>query len=270
VVAHGGEALQYAALARPRGTALVYLKIGLTRGLLRGRARLTFLRAIARRADAVVGVSEEMVEEARELLGVPALLIPNGRDHETYVPGPGSDPPRAAFVGELNEAKRPDLFCAVVRQVDAPLEGVVVGDGPLRDRLEGVDLLGRREDVPDVLAGCDLFVFTGKGVEGMPGVLIEAGLCGLPTVTTDVPGARSVVEDGVTGFVSADWTGLVQHVERLARDPELRRRMGAAARQRCLERFTMQASARQWRALLEALPRGTPPERAIHEALGVQ
>jgi glycosyltransferase involved in cell wall biosynthesis len=273
VVAHGGEALRYAALARPRGTPLVYLKIGLTKGLLRGRARLALLRAVARRADAVVGVSDEMVEEARELLGVPALLIPNGRDHESYIPGPGSDPPRAAFVGELNAAKRPDLFCDVIREVrgrGTSLDAVVVGDGPLRPRLEGVEVLGRRDDVPALLAGSDLLVFTGSGVEGMPGVLIEAGLCGLPAVTTDVPGARSVMADGVTGFVAADRPGLVEHVDRLARDADLRRRMGAAARERCLERFTMEASARQWQALLEALPRGASPERAVREALGVQ
>jgi glycosyltransferase involved in cell wall biosynthesis len=218
-------------------------------------------------------VSEEMVEEARELLGVPALLIPNGRDHEQYVPGPGADPPRAVFVGELNPAKRPELFCDVVREVrghGTQLDAIVVGDGPLRPRLRGVELLGRRDDVPDVLAGSDLLVFTGKGIEGMPGVLIEAGLCGLPVVTTDVPGARSVVEDGVTGFVVADPVELVEHVDRLARDAELRRRMGAAGRERCLERFTVEASARRWRALLDALPGGTPPERAVHEALGVQ
>ena len=35
----------------------------------------------------------------------------------------------------------------------------------------------------------------------MPGVLIEAGFAGLPVVTTEVPGARTVIEDGVTGFV---------------------------------------------------------------------
>jgi glycosyltransferase involved in cell wall biosynthesis len=248
------------------------VKIGLTAGLLRGRLRLAVLRRLAARADAVVGVSEEMAAEARDLLRVPAgrtVVIPNGRDAESYVPGPASDPPRLIFVGELNAAKRPDLFCQVVREVrdrGVSVEALVVGDGPLFGQLpsEEVELVGRRDDVPALLAGSDVLVFPGSRVEGMPGVLIEAGLCGLPVVTTDVPGARAVVEDGVTGHVVAP-DELADRVELLVRDPALRERMGEAARARCLDRFTIEASARRWRQLL-----GAAPEGAIDEALGVQ
>ena len=84
----------------------------------------------------------------------------------------------------------------------------------------------------------------------MPGVLIEAGLTGLPTVATDVPGARSVIEHGVTGFVVADTAGLLGSVRALLLSGELRRRMGDAAREKCRAEFTIDVGVSRWRNLV--------------------
>ena len=268
MVAHGGEPLKYAAFARPRGARLIYLKIGLTRGAVRTGLQLRLLRAAAQRTDAIAAVFDEMAEEARLLLGRAAtriVVLPNGRDPDAFVPHTARPPghrPRLAFVGQLEPDKRPELFCEVVRALredGAALDAVLVGDGPLLGALRslagtaGVELLGARLDVSDVLAGCELFVFWGAGREGMPGVLIEAGLCGLPAVTTAVPGAADVVEDGVTGFVVDvdDEDAVIERAGRLAVDAALRDRMGSAARERCVERFSIQATARRWQALLD-------------------
>jgi glycosyltransferase involved in cell wall biosynthesis len=270
VVAHGGEPLKYAALVRSPGARLVYLKIGLSGGALRVRPQLWLLRAAARRADVIAAVSEEMADEARRLLGGPAertVVIPNGRDPHTFRPGTSrrrNDQLRVAFVGELTPEKRPELFCCVVRALrerGAAPEAVLVGDGPLRDTLDPiarsaeVKMLGRRRDVAAILAASDVLVFPGAGREGMPGVLIEAGLCGVPVVTTDVPGARDIVENGATGFVVDvdDEAALIEQVGRLVSDAALRRRLGAAARDHCVERFSIQASARRWQPVLDAL-----------------
>jgi glycosyltransferase involved in cell wall biosynthesis len=273
VVAHGGEPLKYAALARPRGVRLIYLKIGLTSSALRNSVALRLLRAAAARTDAMAAVSDEMAEEARWLFGRVAdriVVIPNGRDPDRFAPSAGRRPGgrlRLACVGQLEPDKRPMLFCdlvRVLRERGVALEGVVVGDGPLLDAMRsvaasaGIDVLGPRDDVPSILAGSDLLVFCGAGREGMPGVLIEAGLCGLPAITTAVPGASEVVEDGVTGFVvDVDDDGaLIERAGRLAADAALRARMGSAARARCVERFSIQASARRWLALLDCALRG--------------
>ena len=87
----------------------------------------------------------------------------------------------------------------------------MVGDGPLAGELaplaaaRGVELLGPRSDVPELLRGSDVFVFTSLPTgEGMPGVLIEAGLSGLPAVSTPVPGAATVLADGTTGVIVDD------------------------------------------------------------------
>ena len=89
----------------------------------------------------------------------------------------------------------------------------------------------------------------------MPGVLIEAGLAGLPTVTTDVPGARDVIDDGATGFVVPvdDFTSMAAAASKLVSSAELRAQLGSAARQRCLEHFTLDASAMAFDRLVESL-----------------
>jgi glycosyltransferase involved in cell wall biosynthesis len=270
VVAHGGEALKYAGFARSQPTKLVYYKIGTSRELLRNPLRRGFHQWLARRADLVAGVSDEMVEEARTLLGARAdrtVCIPNGRDPGAFklqAEPTQVSPVRFLFVGHLTKTKRPDLFIEVIealreRGIDAG--GVMVGDGPLfadlrSQKPEGLEMLGSRNDVPELLAKGDIFLFTSTTEgEGMPGVLIEAGLAGLPVVTTDVPGARAVVADGTTGLVvPVDDTGmLIDAAERLARDPDLRKSMGASARQRCLDQFTLESSLDLWRTNLEAL-----------------
>ena len=108
-------------------------------------------------------------------------------------------------------------------------------------------MLGRRSDVPQLLSESDIFVFTSLPPgEGMPGVLIEAGLSGLATVATRVPGARDVIEDGVTGLLVdiEDKPGMTDAVRRLVSDRALREAMGQKARTRCMDMFTLQALGR--------------------------
>jgi glycosyltransferase involved in cell wall biosynthesis len=75
--------------------------------------------------------------------------------------------------------------------------------------------------------------------EGLPKGLIEAAACGLPLVTTDVPGCREVVSDGVDGLLvpARDSEALASAIARLCRDPSLRFRLGQAARQKVLAEF---------------------------------
>jgi glycosyltransferase involved in cell wall biosynthesis len=74
----------------------------------------------------------------------------------------------------------------------------------------------------------------------MPRALLEAAASARPLVVTDVPGCRHFVRDGVEGLVvpPGDPDRLASALERLARDPGLRQRLGTAARARVLEGFT--------------------------------
>jgi glycosyltransferase involved in cell wall biosynthesis len=169
------------------------------------------------------------------------------------------------FVGALTRGKCPDHFVEVVgglRARGVSLEARIIGDGPLRETLvgpakeAGIPMLGSRSDVDHLMREADLLVFPSRPEgEGMPGVLIEAGLSGLPVVTTAVPGVRSIVKDGETGLVVPvdDVPAMMAAAGRLLDDSELRSSMGRAARQHCVDRFSLAAVGGRWTTLLQPL-----------------
>lgn len=265
VVAHGGDPLKYlvpamAGAHRP----LAYYAIGTYAAQRQRQLQLWVWRRLVARADMVAAEGLEVREECMSLLGLPGskvVMTPNGRDPQIFRPRQKRDAvPRltVTFVGALNEGKGPDRFIQVIaglrrRGVDA--RALVVGDGPLAGPLRGpaeaagVELLGSRSDVPELLRHSDVMVFPSRPVgEGMPGVLIEAGLSGVPAVATDVPGVRTIVGDDVTGLVvpEDDIGAMTDATERLLSDATLRSTMGEAARNRCLERFSLDVVAGLW------------------------
>ena len=275
VVAHGGESLKYAAMTGFR--PVVYLKIGGATKTARRGLRWRWHRRLVQWADAVVGVSSAMAEEAQTVFGAApdrVRVIPNGRDPGVYRPADKVDAPtvpRMLFVGHMTPTKRPELFIEIVealRRRDLLFASSMVGDGPalegLRARAEAADIhvLGGRDDVSRLLAGADLFVFTSvpEG-EGMPGVLVEAALAGLPIVTTSVPGADDVVLDGISGSIRPpdDVDGMVDACEQLLRTPALRHEQGTAGRRHALAHLTMAAGVQRWEELFtEILGEGPP------------
>lgn len=98
--------------------------------------------------------------------------------------------------------------------------------------------LGHVEDMPALYHSVDAVVLPSYR-EGLPKGLIEAGACGLPLVTTDVPGCREVVTDGVDGLLvpPGDAEALAVALIRLADSPALCARLGAAARETAMARY---------------------------------
>jgi glycosyltransferase involved in cell wall biosynthesis len=94
-----------------------------------------------------------------------------------------------------------------------------------------VHLLGTRRDLGNLLASSDLFVVPSLW-EGLPLSLVLAPSAGLGVVSTAVAGIPEVVSDGATGLLvpPGDSRALGAALERLAADPALRQRLGAAAR----------------------------------------
>jgi glycosyltransferase involved in cell wall biosynthesis len=101
-----------------------------------------------------------------------------------------------------------------------------------------VQWLGHVGDMPALFQTVDAVILPSYR-EGLPKGLIEAGACGLPLVTTDVPGCREVVEDGVSGLLVPvkDASALAVAIARLQDDRELCARLGQAARQKALAEF---------------------------------
>lgn len=101
-----------------------------------------------------------------------------------------------------------------------------------------VERLGHVDDMPALLRTVDVVVLPSYR-EGLPKTLIEAAACGLPMITTDVPGCREVVRDGIDGLLvpARDAAALAAAIARLQDDPALAARLGAAARDKALAEF---------------------------------
>lgn len=101
-----------------------------------------------------------------------------------------------------------------------------------------IQWLGHVDDMPALFGTVHVVVLPSYR-EGLPKGLIEAGACGLPLITTDVPGCREVVNDGLNGLLvpAKNSSALAHAIARLEGEPELRRRLGAAARAKALAEF---------------------------------
>lgn len=155
--------------------------------------------------------------------------------------------PLAVMVGSLSAQKDPQTFLraiAVARRDVPALHALLVGDGPLRDALaleisalglEGaVHLTGFRTDPESLEAAANVVVLTSKGLEGTPGVLLDALVLGKPIVATNVGGVPEVIEDGVSGLLVpiGDANTIGAAIARVLRDSALATRLSAGARAR--------------------------------------
>lgn len=158
-------------------------------------------------------------------------------------------------VGRLNEAKQQlRLLRALKVLLDDGVRAalVIVGDGELRAALEQetdrlglraqVRLLGARSDVPQLLAGMDVFVLPSR-TEGYSLALVEASAAALPIVATDVGGNAEIVQDGQTGLVvpAGDDARLAAAMAELGRDPTRREALGRQARAWALREGSLEA-----------------------------
>ena len=117
-----------------------------------------------------------------------------------------------------------------------------------------VDWLGFRDDVPEILAACDVFVLPSID-EPFGRVFVEAMACELPTIGTRTGGVPEIVLNGETGLLVAphDPTDLAAVIVTLCRDADLRRAMGAAGRARAMDQFNVDRTAARVQSLYEEL-----------------
>jgi glycosyltransferase involved in cell wall biosynthesis len=104
-----------------------------------------------------------------------------------------------------------------------------------------VELWGWRENMPEVYRQASVFCLPSSYREGLSKTLIEAAACGRPLITTDIPGCRDVVRNGINGLLikAQDAPGLAQAIASLLADKALRQRMGQAGRKMIEENFSI-------------------------------
>lgn len=277
VVAHGSRTLPACAAALVGGPPVVYRSIGdpaawAGRGLRRARTRLLLSRMAA-----VTVLWPAAGESVRALHHVPAErihVIPNAvpagrcpvpdagaRRAARQALGLPAEAPVVAAIGALGSEKRVGdavAACAALPEVHL----LVAGDGPERPALERraaaeapgrAHFAGTLPGPAQALAAADVVVLPSR-TEGMPGVLIEAGLSGVPAVASDVGGVSQIVRDGETGVLVApgDVVALAAGLRRALAE---RQALGAAARRHCLAEFEIEPVAARWADLAATLER---------------
>ncbi|MCG8649129.1 MAG: glycosyltransferase [Pirellulales bacterium] len=279
VVAHGSTTLPVSALALlGAATPFIYRNIGDPRHWTPGRVRRQRTKYLLGRAAAVAALTDESAEQLAVDFSVPRhriRTIPTGVRLEQF---PEVTPERRSaarsrlgladrrkvvlWMGALSAEKNVGLAIRTV----APMEGVlllIVGDGPeradaerLADRLAPgrVLLNGATSEPATALAAADALLLT-SDTEGVPGVLIEAGLSGLPMVATDVGLVHAVVEDQRTGLLAprGDAPALRGRLDHVLSPAGVE--LGRAARRRCAGRFDLRVVAAAWDDLIGEVTR---------------
>jgi len=191
-----------------------------------------------------------------------AIAVGNGRDPAQFRPDPAArarvraalgtpeDRPVVLAASRLVRTKGYPELAAAMRDVPEA-ELWVVGKRLASDPGEDIEALldqaglgarlrrlGYRDDLPEVMAAADIFTLPSY-FEGLPVSIMEAMLCGLPVVASDIPGPREQVIEGVTGHLVAVHRAdaLAAALAGLVADPARRAAMGAAGRARAVERF---------------------------------
>jgi glycosyltransferase involved in cell wall biosynthesis len=160
-------------------------------------------------------------------------------------------------VGHLTGLKGHRYLLEAARQVlqAEPHVGIaIVGDGALRQELEAqaanlgiaerVHFTGFRRDIPALIRGFEIFVFSSTH-EGTPNSVLEAMALGKPVVATHAGGTAEVVQDGVTGLLVSprDPAALAHALLYVLRHPEQGKMFGMAGRKRVEEHFTVEHMA---------------------------
>ena len=221
-------------------------------------AYLNFERIAAHIGGTIVACSGSELAEIREKVRAKsAVLVENGVNAAEIPPRRTRDDHKVV-IGMSGRASFQKNHEAFVRLADA-LHGADVeflwigGDAaeipdPVQRRAVVCSGWVTRARALALTSELDIYVQTSRW-EGMPVALIEAQVAGIPAVVTDVVGNRDVVIHGVTGYVASNADEMTAYLSLLRDDRQLREEMGAAARQRAIQRFSMNAIFRQWRGL---------------------
>lgn len=233
-------------------------------------------RVLERICDRVVAVSDDVAAalERHGLRRTPldvvenAAAVPPAHDRERVRGELGlpTDVPVVLCAARLADPKRHDLLIEAWGRVPAPALLLVAGDGPHRDRIaaqvraagldDRVRLLGRRDDVPRLLAASDVVVLPSDR-EGLPMTVLEALAAGVPVVASGVGGLRSLdprtvelVTPGSTDALAAALVGLLA-------DEDHRAALAARGRTEAATRFSVDIMRDRYQRIYDELDRSS-------------
>ena len=229
------------------------------------RRFMTVSAGMARRLETELSVPRHRIRVVRNAVPVPAPVEPSVEAAtRVAIAGPGNpDSPIVLTVARLTPQKGLvyllDAAAAIPEAIFA-----IAGDGPNRDALQKqagslgiarrVRFLGNREDVPALLAACNIFVLPSLW-EGLPLAVLEAMAAGKPIISTRIEGIAEVLGEGECGILvpPGNSTALAEVIANVLRDASLANRLASAARARAAIDFSPQRMAAQVGAVYEEM-----------------
>jgi glycosyltransferase involved in cell wall biosynthesis len=154
------------------------------------------------------------------------------------------------FLGRITKVKRPDRFAQVALQISKQNPNtyfLIVGSGELEEILKSelskislkAKFLGWRNDIENILEATDILLLTSDN-EGTPVSAIQAGMAGIPTVSTNVGSVSKIIEDGVSGILtSLNPSEIAEQLQKLITDTKLRQILGERAKLDITEHFSV-------------------------------
>jgi glycosyltransferase involved in cell wall biosynthesis len=273
-----------------RNPPLIVSKRNLVRWVARDPIYFPIARWINRRADVVLANSRAVRQEVIAKEGARAdrlRVIYNGVDAERFRPGPADEAlarefllpagvPVIGMVANLHGYKgHADVVeaAAILRGRGQRVMLLFVGrDGDASEDLrrkvrdaglgDCVRFVGPRRDVPDLLPLFDVFVSASRE-EGFSNAILEAMAAARAIVGTSVGGTLEQIRDGENGLLvePEDPANLASALTRMLREPELRLRLGASARQTAIRSFSLEKAADQMASLYREVIRKSRERR---------
>jgi glycosyltransferase involved in cell wall biosynthesis len=244
--------------------------------------RRIVINSVYKRADTVVccgkDVADSMVEQEHLSKKTRTEVIVNGVDNEKFACPKDikrireglSLPEQSRVIGCISrlEAPKGHIYliraAARIKEKYPLLRVLIVGDGPYLEELkkeskkagveEHVRFLGRRSDIPDILAVSEVFAFPSL-YEGLPMVVLEAMATKRPVVASNIPGTTELISDGEDGYLVPvkDEISLAEKIDKLLSDPDLANSMGEHAGSKVQERFTVKKMVENVQALYQSI-----------------
>jgi len=268
VHSHNWGTFLYAVLAsKLAGVPIIHGEHGKNQAeLTQSRLKKWTKSLLGRRVDRLVTVSRALANEWTDY-GVPAKnvqYVPNGVDTERFQPCLEKEQARAKFglpttglviggIGRFDALKNYEILVVAFAKIGSEFPSLhlaLLGQGPCEQRLRDkakhhgvanrVSFIGWRPDPEVFLSALDVFVLPSK-FEGMSNVVLEAMATGLPVVCADLPTHRDVFDPEKEGILISPCTAetLAGILAALLRDPERRRSLGSAARNKMVQQFSI-------------------------------
>lgn len=242
--------------------------------------RAADLRRAVGEASAVIAVSAALVERIRSVTGVEAIHLPIGsdatvleagrqpRDEARRVLGLSGNRTVVVFVGHLKQSKGVREFVDGVLAAGADFQGVLIGDGPEHgygltsaDARQRIIYAGARphDEVPRYLSAADVLILPSFS-EGLPTVIVEAGMLHVPVVASDVGGVTELLGEDRGLVLPEISAGAVADALRVVRaDPEAARIRAGRLAAHVRSGYEVSANARRLVEIYRSVMDGADP-----------